>query len=313
MYGLATYKLKVCWCWGKAVNASFRYFQPSTRTMHSNHCKNCGHLLSETYQFCPDCGQTAHVHKFSFGHLAHELFHAFTHADKGILLLLKGLAINPGKVVSEYVDGKRKKYFSPFTFFLLCVGFFVFMSTWVKPNGEDPTVDPAVLARIPTEAGKKMYITAMERSKTVYTVTQKHPNILAMIALPFNAFFFWIFFGRRGRNYIEFIVAMLFLGSFANLVFSVAIYPIMSATRVPYPTVYWCTLVGGLFLQAVFVSWGIKGLVSTKRQVIYWKILPVGVLHNIVWGLGTAYLFIWYVARERTGKILGAIWENLVH
>jgi hypothetical protein len=278
--------------------------------MHSNHCKNCEHLLSETHQFCPNCGQTAHIHKFSFGHLLHEFFHAFTHADKGIIHLVKGLATKPGKVVAEYLDGKRKSYFNPFTFFLLCAGFFVFMNALVKPNGEWPKADPAVLARIPSAKGKEMYMKAMERSTTVYTITQKNSNMLALAALPINALIFWIFFRRRGRNYAEFVVAMLFLGSFATFLFSIVISPLMSITRLTHPTIYLTLLIVGLLFLAVYVSAGVKGMLDTRRRTSYWAVLPVGILNNVLWGVGTTVFFLWYVARERTWAILAQMWHQ---
>jgi hypothetical protein len=83
----------------------------------STNCKNCGADL--TGNFCSNCGQTANVHRVTFKHFLHEFFHAFTHTDKGILLLMKELVIRPGYVVREYLDGKRKKYFNPLTFLII--------------------------------------------------------------------------------------------------------------------------------------------------------------------------------------------------
>jgi hypothetical protein len=80
-------------------------------------CKNCDAALSGN--FCANCGQTSEIHRVTFKHFLHEFFHAFTHTDKGILLLMKELLSRPGHVAREYLDGKRKKYFNPLTFLII--------------------------------------------------------------------------------------------------------------------------------------------------------------------------------------------------
>lgn len=80
-------------------------------------CKNCDTHFDG--KFCSNCGQKGDIHRLTLPHLWHEIFHALTHTDKGILLLIKDLITKPGIVAKEYLEGKRKKYFSPFTFIVL--------------------------------------------------------------------------------------------------------------------------------------------------------------------------------------------------
>jgi hypothetical protein len=89
-------------------------------------CKNCGQTFDS--KFCPSCGQTANIHRVTFKHFFHELFHAFTHADKGILLLAKELIKRPGHIAREWLDGKRKRYFNPLSFLVLTTAFYAFVS-----------------------------------------------------------------------------------------------------------------------------------------------------------------------------------------
>ncbi|GEM_PF-4297466 len=95
----------------------FSYIGKSNAGMHPTDCLNCGAAWQPGMNYCPQCGQKTDIHRLTFTHILHEFFHAFTHADKGIFHLLKGLATQPGTVAREYVEGKRKKYFNPFTFF----------------------------------------------------------------------------------------------------------------------------------------------------------------------------------------------------
>ncbi|MFZ1527839.1 MAG: hypothetical protein WAT19_03755 [Ferruginibacter sp.] len=81
-------------------------------------CKNCGNHFKGI--FCNNCGQKFAVERFSFRHIFSEVIHAFTHADKGFLSLLKKMTVNPGLIAYEYiVEFRRKKYFNLFTFFVL--------------------------------------------------------------------------------------------------------------------------------------------------------------------------------------------------
>src|SRR5688572_10457773 len=87
-------------------------------------CKNCDSPLDGN--FCANCGQKSEIHRVTFKHFLHEFFHAFTHTDKGILLLMKELITRPGYVAQEYLDGKRKKYFNPLTFLIILSSLYVF-------------------------------------------------------------------------------------------------------------------------------------------------------------------------------------------
>ncbi|MFZ2906051.1 MAG: DUF3667 domain-containing protein [Cyclobacteriaceae bacterium] len=88
-------------------------------------CKNCDAPL--TGNFCVNCGQKADIHRITFKNFLRDFFHAFTHTDKGILLLIKELMTKPGHVAKEYLDGKRKKYFNPLTFLIILSSLYAFL------------------------------------------------------------------------------------------------------------------------------------------------------------------------------------------
>lgn len=86
-------------------------------------CNNCHQTFEGKY--CRHCGQKASVGRLDLHTLWHELTHAITHADKGILKLTKDLLVVPKKVYTNYFRGKRKTYFSPVMFFLIMAGLVV--------------------------------------------------------------------------------------------------------------------------------------------------------------------------------------------
>ncbi len=88
----------------------------STRWQHK--CRNCG--ADATTSFCGACGQKVDVHRLSLAALLHEIPHAIFHVDRGFFPTIVGLFSRPGDVVSEYLNGKRAKYFNPLTLLVIC-------------------------------------------------------------------------------------------------------------------------------------------------------------------------------------------------
>lgn len=81
---------------------------------HGN-CLNCGAALGRAY--CPECGQSAHIHK-SVGAIWHDLLHNVLHADGKLFRTLPELALRPGRLTRRYIDGERAKFISPLGLFL---------------------------------------------------------------------------------------------------------------------------------------------------------------------------------------------------
>lgn len=87
---------------------------------HATTCANCQAPVSSPY--CGQCGQATHVGRLSLLELAHDTWHALTHADKGILRLSLDLLRRPRPTYLDYFAGQRRRYFSPVLYFLLFAG-----------------------------------------------------------------------------------------------------------------------------------------------------------------------------------------------
>ena len=84
-------------------------------------CLNCGTEFEGN--FCPECGQKADTGRFTMRFIFENLVAAFTSKDGGLWFTLKNLFSRPGAMIVDNLNGKRRRYFSPFPllFFALTV------------------------------------------------------------------------------------------------------------------------------------------------------------------------------------------------
>jgi len=155
--------------------------------MHA--CKNCN---TQCYSnFCPNCGQTVHIHRYSIFHIGEEVLHSFTHADKSALVLLRDIFIRPGKVAADLIDGKRKRYFSLFTFFVMVAALYtiaVSSSHYYE-----------IMNRLTEGKGYASRSEAMQ-------LMSHHSKLLAFSLIPLSAAACWLLFLKKGLNYAEHLV-----------------------------------------------------------------------------------------------------------
>lgn len=111
-------------------------------------CLNCGHPLSLTDKFCPDCSQANSTKKLSIKDFIDEFFASLISYDSKLLKTLSALLLRPGKITRDYINGKRVSYTNPFRFLLslaiiyfLMINFTGNFSEWDK-YGTTGTEDP---------------------------------------------------------------------------------------------------------------------------------------------------------------------------
>ena len=260
--------------------------------MQSDNCLNCNAPLDASQQFCGTCGQKANTHRLTLSHFFHEFFHAFTHADKGIFHLLFALMIRPGTVAREYIEGKRKKYFNPFTFFLILMGIYVLSNRIFNPVPKEIHV-PVGIMNIPDETVKSKTIAMFIRGGEVRNFTSANGNIISMIAIPMIALIFWLSYKKRKYNYAEHLTANMMFTSFANIFFTLLVFPLQKLTA-GSPYSFLITIIG-LVLQVGYYTWAYTGMFQEKSFGGRLKIFGVSLLSVFVWTLFTLTMIAIYI------------------
>jgi hypothetical protein len=84
-------------------------------------CRNCGAPLAPAQAYCGACGQKRIPGRITLHEIARDLLHAFLHVDRSVLSLICQLVVRPGDVARDFVEGRRRRYFGPFAFLVVCV------------------------------------------------------------------------------------------------------------------------------------------------------------------------------------------------
>ena len=88
-------------------------------------CKNCGQETVTTY--CSSCGQRSSVHKVTTRETFEDLADNLFSISAPLIITVKSLFVNPGRLLREYLGGKRKKYYKPVSFFILTTAIYLFL------------------------------------------------------------------------------------------------------------------------------------------------------------------------------------------
>jgi len=277
--------------------------------MHPTNCLNCETMLTADDHFCPNCGQRTDTHRLTIKHILHEFLHTFTHADMGFLGMISDLVRKPGIVAMEYVQGKRKKYFNPFTFFVLSVGMLATSSHLFHTLDKEIKPDPRVVAQLPPPL-KIKYLNQIERVNEGTHFMSKNLNTAAMLLLPFYGFLSWVFFRRRGYNYSELLVGLMLFQSLVAIAQAILVIPL--ATKYRDDTLFLYVTLGFVVLSCIYIG-------VAQFQFLRFNNRWMIVLTSLVSLLGFVIVFsilvlamLTYVYRGNTGKFLTAVWHHYV-
>ncbi|MBJ2174885.1 DUF3667 domain-containing protein [Aureibaculum sp. A20] len=92
-------------------------------------CLNCKQPLSDSDNFCSNCGQVNDLQPLSVKQFFSEFFSGFFSFDSRFFRTFIPLVFKPGKVSKSYIEGKRMQYANPFRLYLnVTIVFFLLQS-----------------------------------------------------------------------------------------------------------------------------------------------------------------------------------------
>ena len=169
------------------------------------HCRNCG--AARVGEYCADCGQHFLEDRLTFRLLAHEAWERVV--ERGLLHTLRDMTARPGRVVRDYVEGRRRRYMSPLSFLLLggALTLLVFPLTrpllegYLRGQLRASFLDRPHPLLTPAQAEEYVRLTMLVSQNTTY---------VALFVCIVFALFLRLFFRRQGINLVESSVFALF-------------------------------------------------------------------------------------------------------
>lgn len=101
----------------------------------SHECLNCRTVF--TGNFCPRCGQSAGVSRFTFRHALSKTLEVWGLGNRSLPRTLLHLIYRPGYMIGDYLDGRQAPYFPPIKMLFLVTAAFVVTQHIVAPGAMD--------------------------------------------------------------------------------------------------------------------------------------------------------------------------------
>lgn len=113
--------------------------------LKSDKCYNCG--TKTIGKYCHNCKQSSDTTRLDLRHFFyHDIIHGVFHLDKGLLFTLKEIIVRPGEVVTNFINGKRVRYYSLIYLALIILGVTFFVdSLGNSPVSLDQVDDTVVI------------------------------------------------------------------------------------------------------------------------------------------------------------------------
>lgn len=174
-------------------------------------CKNCHTDLQENDDYCKNCGGKVIRKRLSFKNLFEHLSETFFNYDNKLLRTFVQLIKNPEDVIVGYINGVRKKYINPISFFGLSL----------------------TLSGLSIFIIKKFYLEHFDFSKMFEEITVnqdvmanntfegvlEYNSLFYAFLIPLFALISWVVFLNKKYNFTEHIIIYLYSISFLSILF----------------------------------------------------------------------------------------------
>jgi hypothetical protein len=218
------------------------------------HCRNCDAGLAPAQAYCASCGQKAGWTRLTLHEIAHDLLHAFVHADRSVLSLVRMLLVRPGTVALDYVQGRRKRYFGPFAFLAVIVGM---TAAEIAVTGfrAVTTISPNVVADF----------------------LQNHINLVFLAQVPMLAAFLRLLDWRGGFTFAEHLVLAAYTTSMRVLFAALVAIPVVLVFAPRGPTAGYLYY-GYLALGLLYFGFAAHQFLQPRRALSWCKGILAAVL-----------------------------------
>jgi Protein of unknown function (DUF3667) len=167
-------------------------------------CLQCGHHFKGKY--CPNCGQKATVKRLTAAGLIEEVIHFFTHLESGFLFTASSFIIRPGISAIHYIEGKRKNFQKPVSYFLIWAGAYTLLHN-------------AVINKFHFMLGREV-VEGLKVAEQSNVLLRNHLSIFLLPVILVTAILVYFILARPRFNFTELLTISLFgVGTYFMMLF----------------------------------------------------------------------------------------------
>lgn len=215
-------------------------------------CLNCKEPL--TGKFCSNCSQRSQTRTMDWNWLVHEVQYGIIQMDRGFFFTLKELFTRPGPAVRDYLEGKRKRYFSPFTMLMILGALSVLIANWV-----------GVAEHTVHRKSQGPDLGMVEYMEWVIN----YQTYLMLALLPFMAWGTSVFMNKFGHGFVEHVVINTFI------LVQITAFGLIMTPLDPFEDKLPTWIFDGLNCITVgLIFWTFLGLYRDQPK---WKVLVTGI------------------------------------
>jgi len=175
-------------------------------------CLNCGTEFEG--DFCPKCGQNAETSRYTLRFIADNFVTALSGKDGSIWFTLKSLFTRPGEMIVDNLNGKRKKYLSPFPMLFMVLTLYLLIVTLFNASILDLVLEDYVIP-LPADASIEEI-----REHEVHRFLDNclrfyygHYTLSTIVTLPLAVMAARVCYGKNNRKryyWAEYIVSIVY-------------------------------------------------------------------------------------------------------
>jgi len=265
-------------------------------------CKNCGNRFQGKY--CNDCGEKVYTeHDKKISHFFEESLHFITHFDNKFLLSFWLMFTKPGFVAKEFSEGKRKKYFSPVSMFLIGVVIYLLFPflqgmniSFANHLNNNNYLHFYALENWAVYKATAQHISLDALAEKFDHLSPKFSKVLLLVLIPLTALNLAILFRRKRKYYFDHLIIAAEFNSF-YLYFSFMILPLIVTLFSKLPginldygdSVLFLSLQGAITL--LWIGTALRRFYQVKYITVIWKGLLFILMYLIMISIYRLILF----------------------
>ena len=259
------------------------------------HCPNCNNELNKSDKYCNECGQKTKSLQISMGHLVGDFFNEYFNFDSRFFKSIGPMLVRPAYLTERFFEGKRNSYVNPLRFYIFISFIAFFLASTISLNfldesGSSLTLDPEsdniifsksnTLGPLSTstskdeiDTNKALDVLKMNKDKITQNAF-KYLSIAMFFLMPFFAVILYLFFVKRKRYYMEYLIFSFHVHTFIYILLIIAI--LMSLVfDLPYAWIM-------MLILSVYTFLAMKNYFKTTFGGTLWRFLLSIGFYNIV-------------------------------